>query len=222
MDYIFDLVRNSELIATEGMAFQSYVALLLILVSSDAFHFNRQLRLSRVNYQKCASNDDVFGAEFITEKTKLISADSNEVVEASLPLSPSAENRAAVMKGYDNLRITFILDSIFISCIGLGLVMYFGTFKDSVSYTLGSLLGLSYVILLGRYVENLNSVGNGKTASSGAGGARFAPVILLVLLYGKNKETLSIIPELLGFFSYQIGSFLQIFNENAYGDSKEE
>ena len=87
----FDLVRNTELIATEGMAFQSYVALLLILVSSDAFHFNRQLRLSRVNYQKCASNDDVFGAEFITAKTKLISADSNEVVEASLPLSPSAE-----------------------------------------------------------------------------------------------------------------------------------
>ena len=200
----------------------SLLLLVLFLVVSDGFNVNRKLHIPCHTNQKCARNsDDVFGAEFITEKTKLITADSNGAVEAALPISPSSEKRAAVMKGYDNLRITFILDSIFISCVGLGLIMYFGTFKDTVSYTIGSLLGLSYVVLLGRYVENLNAVGNGKTASSGAGGARFAPVILLVLLYGKNKDTISIIPEILGFFSYQIGSFLQIFNENAYGDNEE-
>lgn len=198
------------------------LGLWLLLVASDAFHVRGKSLIPCHTSKKCAPiSDEVFGAEFITEKTKLISADSNGGVEAALPISPSSEKRAAAMKGYDNLRITFILDSIFISCIGLGLVMYFGTFKDTLSYTIGSLLGLSYVVLLGRYVENLNSVGNGKTASSGAGGARFAPVILLVLLYGKNKDTISIIPEILGFFSYQIGSFLQIFNENAYGDNQE-
>ena len=72
---------------------------------------------------------------------------------------------------------------------------------------------------MGRYVEGLN------TAEGAAGGsARFAPVILLIALYGKNRDTIAILPELLGFFSYQVGSFLQIFNEDLYaeGDKKDD
>ena len=41
------------------------------------------------------------------------------------------------------------------------------------------------------------------------------------MLYSKNKETIAIIPEIIGFFSYQLGSFLQMFNTNAYGDDDE-
>jgi hypothetical protein len=82
------------------------------------------------------------------------------------------------------------------------------------------MLGLMYAALLGRYVESIGSDGR-SGGGGGAGSARFAPVILLIAIYGKNKETVSIIPELLGFFGYQLGSFLQIFNENLYGDAEE-
>ena len=71
-------------------------------------------------------------------------------------------------------------------------------------------------LLSGRYVESI-----GKSSVGGGGPARFAPVFLLILLYSKNKETIAIIPEIIGFFSYQLGSFLQIFNKNAYDEENE-
>lgn len=59
----------------------------------------------------------------------------------------------------------------------------------------------------------------GSNEKNTLGNLRFAPVILLIAVYSKNKEYVSIIPELLGFSSYQIGSLLQIFNEGAYDES---
>jgi hypothetical protein len=46
-------------------------------------------------------------------------------------------------------------------------------------------------------------------------------VVLLILLYSKNKEYISIVPEILGFFTFQVASLLQIFNQDAYGESGE-
>ena len=54
------------------------------------------------------------------------------------------------------------------------------------------------------------------------GNIRFLPVILLILVYSKNKDTVHIIPELIGFFTYQLGSLLQIFNEDLYQEQEEE
>ena len=93
-------------------------------------------------------------------------------------------------------------------------MLYFGTFKDSYSYLVGALLGIVYLNLLGKYVESV-----GSTSPSGGlrgGAARYLPVILLILLYGKFRTVFSIIPELVGFFSFQVGSFFQVFNENLY------
>jgi hypothetical protein len=42
---------------------------------------------------------------------------------------------------FDNLRRSFILDSIFISFIGLCSVWTLGTLKDAVSYAVGAVLG---------------------------------------------------------------------------------
>jgi hypothetical protein len=118
------------------------------------------------------------------------------------------------MKNFDKVRLTFLYDSIFVCAIGFVLVWMFGTFKDVYSYGIGSVLGLAYALLLGRYVETL-----GSNEKSVGGNLRFLPVILLIGIYGKNKETISILPELFGFFSYQIASFLQIFNEELYDDN---
>ena len=168
-----------------------------------------------------APSDDVFGAEFRTpdkgqeeeEKTYWRGKTKYKLI--------APEKREKIMEGYDNLRVTFLLDNLFVASIGLCLVWSFGTFKDAFSYGVGSLLGTGYAALLARYVENLGSNGQGGV-TGGGGGARFAPVVLLILLYAKNKEVISIIPELLGFFTFQIASLLQIFNDDPYLEGKEE
>ena len=169
--------------------------------------------------------DSIFGSEFVSINTQIVKPPTiqQEEQDATItfkkgerivyPKRLPTEKRNEIMKGFQNAKVTFLVDSIFVSLIGLCLTWYFGTFKDSYSYGIGSILGLAYAVLLGRYVEGLN------TAEGSAGGsARFAPVILLIALYGKNRDTISILPELLGFFSYQVGSFLQIFNEDLYGE----
>lgn len=99
--------------------------------------------------------------------------------------------------------------------IGLCGFWYFGSFKDSYSYLVGAFLGLLYAGLLGNYVETL-----GSQEGSRGGSLRYLPVIVLILLYGKYRSTFSIIPEIVGFFSYQIGSLFQIFNEGLYDDEE--
>lgn len=182
------------------------------------------------NNEDIVDIDKIFGSEFVTVDTKIIDPslittnddDNNTITfrkgeRIVYPKPLPVQKREEIMEGFQNARVTFLIDSIFVSMIGLTLTWYFGTFKDSYSYGIGSILGLAYATLLGRYVESLNT-----NKGSGGGSARYAPVILLIALYGKNKETISIIPELLGFFSYQVASFLQIFNEDLYKEKSDE
>lgn len=181
--------------------------------------------------------DAIFGAEFKTDKLKgesLPSSTSILLQEETVsytkngvkyPKPLTEEKRTKVMEGFQSARTTFILDSVFISFLGLCAFWYFGSFKDTFSYTIGASLGLVYAWLLTRYVETLNKPAGGVGGGGGGGGgsARFAPVILLVLLYGKNKDFIAIIPELMGFFtSYQLASFIQIFNEDLYNEKGKE
>ena len=153
---------------------------------------NFKIASSKIEESEVAVSDDIFGAEFkAAEKERTYWKGNQQYTE----ISP--EKRGKVMKGYDNLRITFLLDNLFISALGLCLLWSFGTSKDAFSYGVGSLLGLGYAALLARYVESLGSKSGG---GAGGGAARFAPVVLLILLYSKNKQYISIVPEILGFY----------------------
>ena len=175
---------------------------------------NFKIASTKIEEPESVVSDDIFGAEFkAAEKERTYWKGNQQYTE----ISP--EKRGKVMKGYDNLRITFLLDNLFISALGLCLLWSFGTSKDAFSYGVGSLLGLGYAALLARYVESLGSKSGG---GAGGGAARFAPVVLLILLYSKNKQYISIVPEILGFFTFQVASLLQIFNEDAYGESESE
>ena len=85
-------------------------------------------------------------------------------------------------------------------------------------------------MLLGGYVETLGGdaevddpdLQRRQKRAQTLGNIRFIPAIFLVLLYSKNKDTISFIPEFLGFFSYQLGSILQAFNTDAYGESTKQ
>lgn len=121
-------------------------------------------------------------------------------------------DKTSSMSEFESMRQSFMWDSLFACSIGIWVVWYFGNFKDVYSYGFGGVLGLCYAYLMSRYVENLGSGGQG----GGGGSARFLPVIILVVAFGKYKEHISLLPELLGFFTYKISSVLQIFNEEAY------
>lgn len=143
--------------------------------------------------------DNIFGSEF--NQKPIITAEEIEI-------------RQQAMKGFDNVRSTFLADGLFVGAIGLSVTLAVGTFNDALSYGIGAVLGIGYSLLLGKYVERL-----GTSQSGGGGNSRFLPAIVLIALYGKYRDTISIIPELLGFFStYKIATLLQIFNRNLYGD----
>ena len=179
-----------------------------------------QLRKPRKAVLRMSSEDnEVFGAEFKPTKTEEDIYGQRSWKGKSYtqlnPLRKEAVDRDEVMQGYDQIRGSFLKDNVFVVVAGLAAVWYFGTFRDVKSYGLGSALGLMYALLLSRYVEGL-----GSESGTGGGSARFAPVIILIVAYGKFKTDLSILPELLGFFSYQVASLLQAFNQDAYGEKK--
>lgn len=158
------------------------------------------------------SPDDIFGAEFISKIPRTLSS-----IRSSDDLKIKIVDRRKVMKGYENLRLTYFLDSILVSALGLAVVWLVGTYRDSVSYLVGSGLGICYSLLLGRYIERLGTMQENKASD----GIRFVPVILLVALYGKFHDLFSIIPEVIGFIvSYQVSGFLQMFNEDPYNENE--
>ena len=154
------------------------------------------------------SDDEIFGAEFDSLKYKEL----QKSIELNIN-SQEQSKRVDTMDGYNKLRSTFLADSIFISLLGFSAFWYLGSYKDSLSFAFGATLGIAYSILLGKYVERIGTSKKNKLGDS----LRFAPVILLIGIYGKFKTELSIIPELLGYFvSYQFGSLFQIFNQSLY------
>jgi len=164
-------------------------------------------------------NPDVFGAEF--NQPSWVSDEGTEYrdYKGRVTRTITPEKREKAMRGYDRLRLAFIVDSIFVSLLGLCGVWYFGTYQDATSYIIGAALGIAYSILLSKFVEG---IGNETRRTSQLGGLRFAPALLLVLLYAKNKGAISFIPEFVGFFTFQLGSLLQAFNTDPYGDGVED
>jgi hypothetical protein len=81
-----------------------------------------------------------------------------------------------------------------------------------ISYSLGAILGLAYCYGLGRSVETVGaSIDDaGAVQGAGVGSARFAFLILLLVVVGKFRSAgLIEIPAILGFFTYQLGSLSQ-------------
>lgn len=81
-----------------------------------------------------------------------------------------------------------------------------------ISYSLGAVLGLAYCYGLGRSVESVGaSIDDaGAVQGAGVGSARFAFLILLLVVVGKfRSQGLIEIPAIMGFFTYQLGSLSQ-------------
>lgn len=161
------------------------------------------------------SDDDVFGSEL-----KILESNGNldyEIRNGKKYYKITSDQREKSIKSFYKLRLQLLNDNLFVVFIGLCIIWSFGTLKDVYSFGFGGALGIIYSVLLGRYVEG---IGNGGNATGGGGSARFAPVILLIVFYGKFRDQLSIFPELAGFFSYKIAPILQIFNEESLSEEE--
>jgi hypothetical protein len=162
--------------------------------------------------------DEIFESQFKATKTyDEVYGTSRWKGQPYNKVTVGETDRGKVMRDFDKARVSFLVDSVLVIAVGFAFVWGFGTLKDVKSYGIGSVLGLMYALLLGRYVEQIGTDGS---RGGGGGSARFAPVILLIALYGKFKTELHIVPELLGFFTYQVSSFLQAFNDDLYRDKE--
>jgi hypothetical protein len=87
-----------------------------------------------------------------------------------------------------------------------------------LSFIFGAMFGLAYIYGLGKYVETLGGTVDVElnVQGAGVGQARFAFLVLLLVLVGKLRGSsvgLMEIPTILGFFTYQIASLTQGLRE---------
>jgi hypothetical protein len=86
----------------------------------------------------------------------------------------------------------------------------------AISYSFGATMGLAYAYGLGKYVETVGASPEEVISSQGAGvgGARFAFLILLLIIVVRfRSEGLLEVPAIAGFFTYQLASLSQGFKE---------
>jgi len=125
-------------------------------------------------------------------------------------LSVSAEEKARQADLYLTRKNDLVGDTMFLSVLGLALAWGLGSMTAAFSYVVGAAIGTGYLVLLAQFT---GAIGKEDAGEGGASSGRFALVFFLVLLYGKNKDVLDILPMLGGFFTYQLSSVAQAFRE---------
>jgi len=85
----------------------------------------------------------------------------------------------------------------------------------TISYLFGAISGTAYSFGLGKYVETIGgSIDDTDMEGAGVGQARFAFLILLIVVLGKfRSQGLVEIPSIMGFFTYQLASLSQGLRE---------
>jgi len=109
-----------------------------------------------------------------------------------------------------------VADTFFYSIMIFSILWVFSGPLTPISYVFGASFGTAYSYGLGRYVEAIGQSVDDSSAVAGAGvgQARFAFLIVLILLVGKFKsQGLQEIPAIMGFFTYQIASLGQGLKE---------
>ena len=152
---------------------------------------------------KKSINDQIFWA-----KQKALAAQMSSKVESGVK-QERAENFA-------KRRMALTSDTFYFSIL-IGTVLWI-TFPNpfvTISYLFGALLGTAYSYGLGKYVETIGgSIDDVDIEGAGVGQARFAFLILLVVVVGKfRSQGLLEIPSITGFFTYQLASLGQGLRE---------
>lgn len=152
---------------------------------------------------KKSINDQIFWA-----KQKALAAQMTSKVESGVK-----QERA---DKFAERRMALTSDTFYFSIlIGTALWIIFPNPFVTISYLFGALLGTAYSYGLGKYVETIGgSIDDVDIEGAGVGQARFAFLILLVVVVGKfRSQGLLEIPSITGFFTYQLASLGQGLRE---------
>jgi hypothetical protein len=145
-----------------------------------------------------------------------IRAEQKELAEELVEQESKSVQEEQMMK-YNQRANALVGDTAFTSFLIFPILwLCFDNPLFSLSYLLGSILGLAYVYGLGKYVATLGGSVDDANALQGAGmgQARFAFLILLFIFVGKFRSAgLVEIPCIAGFFTYQLASLSQGLKE---------
>lgn len=138
--------------------------------------------------------------------------------KASVAASELASDEPADMSGYVQIRNRLLVDTITVALLGASAFWMFGTIRATASFGVGALGSVAFVILLSRSVDKLAEAArtNGVQAGDPLQPARIGIIVFLVLASAKNRNTLDVLPVLLGFFSYKVASLLPLFTGEAF------
>ncbi|PXF42621.1 ATP synthase protein I [Gracilariopsis chorda] len=127
-------------------------------------------------------------------------------------------DREADLTQYTVLRNKLLADTLFVGALGLCGVWSIATIKEVQSFTVGLCGSMAYVALLGRSVDRLGE--SARTTGTGIGvslqPARIAILALLIVGAAKNSQYLSVIPVLIGFFTYKVALLIPLITGEAF------
>ena len=125
--------------------------------------------------------------------------------------------RQAQEEKFAQRRLALVGDTAYISFfIFCALWTCYDDPLTALSYTVGATMGLAYTYGLGKSVETVGASIDDidKVQGAGVGEARFAFLILLLVIVGKFRgDGLQEIPAIAGFFTYQLASLNQGLRE---------
>merc|ERR1711862_1053775 len=116
------------------------------------------------------------------------------------------------LEKFSKRRIGLVSDTLFYSVLIFCILWGINSSPFvALSYLFGSILGTAYSYGLGKYVETIggSAMDSESVQGAGVGQARFAFLILLVLLSKLRPYGIQEIPSITGFFTYQIASLSQ-------------
>ena len=133
-------------------------------------------------------------------------------LEAKADSGVRAENKDKFAKRRLGLTSDTLYFSILIACL---LWIVAPNPFVTLSYLFGALSGTAYSYGLGKFVETIGgSIDDIEAEGAGVGQARFAFLIILIIVLGKfRSQGLQEIPTIMGFFTYQLASLGQGLKE---------
>lgn len=141
--------------------------------------------------------------------------------EGRLPpkvIENKAPDEPAELSSYIQIRNRLLGDTITVALLGASAFWMFGTVRLTASFGVGAMGSIAFVILLSRSVDKMAEAArnNGAPLGDPLQPARIGIIVFLVLASAKNRNTLDVLPVLLGFFSYKVASLLPLFTGEAF------
>lgn len=119
---------------------------------------------------------------------------------------------------YTVLRNKLLVDTLFVGALGVCGVWSVATIKEVQSFGLGLCGSVAYVALLSRSVDKLGE--SARSTGTGVGDslqpARIAILALLIVGAARNSQYLSVIPVLMGFFTYKMAVLIPLMTGEAF------